>query len=133
MSHATSATRPLAVRIGTTLTVVLGTVAMFAAMTLMHYPGLIKLAGLLAVAFAAICTQEWRDPAATSSAVHFIGPCAVLATVAVAAVWPALPGEQIVTVAIVAGLSIAHSVNLALVRRHAKGGGIAVVRDRRSL
>lgn len=123
MSHTTSATRPLAVRIGTTLTVVLSTVAMFAAMTLMHYPGLIKLAGLLAVAFAAICTQEWRDPAMTQFSVHFIGLAAVAGTAAVAAVWPALPGEQIATVAIVAGLAVAHSVNVALVRHHARRTG----------
>ena len=121
MSHATSARQPLAVRVGAALTVALGTVAMFAAMTLMHYPGLIKLAGLLAVAFATICTQEWRQPAGVARSVHLVGPAALAATAAVALVWPALPGEQVATVAIVAMLAVAHSANVELVLHRRAG------------
>jgi hypothetical protein len=124
MSHATSARRPLAVRAGANLTAALGTIGAFLAMTLAHWPGLIKIAGLLAVAFALICRQEWREAAETRRHAHLAGLAALAGTALLALLWPlALPGEQLATIGIVAGLAIAHSVNVELVLAHVRRAG----------
>jgi hypothetical protein len=119
-AHAPSAVRPLGIRVGDWLASVLLSVGAFVLMSLAHYPGLIKLAGLIAVAFGMIAAECRRHGADRS--LHLVGPAAVAGTGAVALVWPALPGEQVATVAIVAGLAVAHSVNVELVLRRARRG-----------
>ena len=136
MSHATSAARPLTVRVGTALAAVLGTVEAWLLMTAMHWPGLAKIAkrdtrlalhlakiaGLLAVAYAAACAQEWRAPAETSRGGHLASAVGLAGTVLLALVWPALPGEAVTTVAVVATLALGHSVNVELVLHHRRAG-----------
>lgn len=118
MSHATSARQPLTVRLGSTMTAALGLVGAFLGMSLAHWPGLVKIAGLLAVALAMAARQDWRDPQETSRRSYLVGPAALVGTVLLSVAWPALPGEQLLTVGIVAGLAVAYTVHVALVRRH---------------
>lgn len=123
MSHATSARRPLTVRVGATLAVLLGSAGAWLLMTLGHWPGLAKIAGLLAVAYAAACAQEWRAPAETNRSAHLASLAGLAGTGLLALLWPALPGEAVTTLTVVTALALGHSVNVELVLHHRTRAG----------
>ena len=124
MSTTTSTHTTVSVPLGERLTAGLMLLGSFLLMSAAHWPGLIKVAGVLAVAFAIVCRWEWREPAETEARNHAAGLAAVAGTVLLAISWPlALPGERLVTVAVVAGLALAHSANVELVRWHVRRGG----------
>lgn len=119
-SHAT--TRPgLGVRIGTNLAGALLLIGGALLMATSGWPGLIKLAGFVGLALGFIASECWRHPERMSPGTPWVGFLAIPGAALVALLWPlALPGEQIATVAIVAGAAIAYCAATLLSRAHAR-------------
>lgn len=105
------------VRVGANLAGGLLVVGAFLTLTLAHWPGLVKLAGLLAVALGFIAVENWRHPERMTAWTPWAGLPAVPAVAVVAVVWPALPGEQVLTVAIAAAAVVAYTAASVLAWR----------------
>lgn len=113
----TARTRPTPLSIRLTETLIVFGLMLGAMLT--SWPGLLKLAALLTVAFGYGGREAWRHRAETTVGALAAGPVAIVGTVAVAAVWPtALPGEQITTVVIVIAAAAVYSAAVAYALRH---------------
>jgi hypothetical protein len=92
-------------------------------MLLANWPGLIKLAGFVAAAAAFVASENWRHPERMKAATPFVMFTTVPAAALVALMWPlAMPGERLLTVALVAGTSVTYCVASVLAWRYAPRG-----------
>jgi hypothetical protein len=120
MSVHAAATRPLTVRLGTTLARGLVVVGGMALMMLTNWPGLAKIAALMTLALGYCAVEAWRHRrSSTTAGALWAAPAALAITTLMAVLWPlALPGERVLTVVVVAGAGLAYSVAVAVALRH---------------
>jgi hypothetical protein len=118
---ATAVPKPsFSVRIGTNVVGALLIVGVGLMMALANWPGLIKLAGFVTAALAFVAVENWKHPERMTAWTPFAGFVAVPAAALVAVFWVfALPGERVLTVAIIAGASLVYCAASLLAWRYA--------------